>query len=119
MDDGDPWLRSSSAARVQDRKPLCVPLIGGFETTIEIKCLIAAAPGSSSQSQEQQQALGLICLGAAGVNGVAAGSGEVLVWSRAAFLASTGAQFPHTPKEEIAKELLGSGCSSSKGLVET
>lgn len=45
--------------------------------------------------------------------------GEAVVWSPAAFQASAGAQLPHAPKEEIATEPLGSGCSSSKGLVET
>ena len=85
MGDGAPWLRSSSAARVGDRKPLCVPLIdygGGFESAVEIKCLIAVRSGLSSQSQEQQRVAGLICLGPAGVNRAAAGCrGQLAVGS--------------------------------------
>lgn len=76
--DGAPWLRSSSAAGVGGRKPLCVPLIdcgGDFEPTVEIKCLIAVRSGSSSQSQEQQGVAALVCLGAAGVNRAARGCG--------------------------------------------
>ena len=94
---------------------------GGSETTVDIKCLIAVSPGSSFQSQEQQRAAGLVCLGATGVGVAAMGCGGqlVAVGSGVASLGSTEAQLPHTPGEEIATKPLDLGCSSSKGLVET